>query len=144
MWAVLCRFYQLPGDFLDLWPLNNLNNFIIENTFVAVAADELLPDSNWFIKVVQRKCVSNENVTDDHVHTIPARFKYIKGHFLQQRKTTKSSQIFKISSKFTYFYNQSVVYLFVNINEIDKGHILENKDLTDILHFTEEHRLVPL
>ena len=39
--------------------LNNLNNFIIENTFVAVAADELPPDSNWFMKVVQRKCVQN-------------------------------------------------------------------------------------
>ena len=128
----------------DLSSLNNLNNFIIENTFVAVAADELSPNSNWFIKVVQRKCVSNENATDDCSHTIPAGFKYIKGHFLEQVKTTKSFQIFKISSKFTYFYSESVVYPFVNINEIDKGHLPENKDLTDILHFTGEHGLVPL
>ena len=39
--------------------LNNLNNFIIKNMFGNVAADELLPDSNWFMKVVQRKCVKN-------------------------------------------------------------------------------------
>ena len=66
----------------DLSSLNKLNNFIIENTFVAVATDEQLADSNWFIKVVQRKCMSNENVTDVYSHTIPAGFKYIKGHFL--------------------------------------------------------------
>ena len=110
---------------------------------VAVAADELSPDSNWFIKFVQKKFVSNENVTTDYGHTIPAGFEYTKGHFLERVKT-KSSEIFKISSKFTYFYNESVVYPFVNINETDKGHVLENKDLTDILHFTEEHGLVPL
>ena len=59
-------------------------------------------------------------------------------------KTTKSSQIFKISSKFTYFYSESVAYPFVKINKTDKGHVLGNKDLTDILQFTEEHGLVPL
>ena len=51
--------------------------------FVAVAADELSPDSNWFIKVIQRKCESSENVTYDYGHIIPAGFKYIKGHFLE-------------------------------------------------------------
>ena len=111
----------------DLSSLNNLNNFIIENMFVAVAADELLPDSSWFIKVVQRKCVSNENVTNDYGHTIPAGSKYTKGHFLEQVKTAKSFQFFKISSKFTYFYSESVVYPFVNINETDNGHVLEIK-----------------
>ena len=124
----------------DLSSLNNLNNFIIQNMFVAVAADELSPDSNWFIKVVQRKCVNNENVTDGYDHTIPTGFKYIKGHFLEQVITTKSSQIFKISRKYTYFYSEPVVYLFVNMKLI-RVHVL---DLTDILHFTEEHGLVPL
>ena len=110
--------------------LSNLNNLIIENTFVTSAADELSPDSNWFIKVVQRKCVRNEDVIDDYSHTIPVGFEYIKGHFLEQVTPTKSSQIFKISKKFTYFYSESVVYLFLNTKyETDKGHILENKDL---------------
>ena len=36
------------------------------------------------------------------------------------------------------------IHSFVNINEADEGHILENKYFTDILHFTEEHRLVHL
>ena len=57
-------------------------------------------------------------------------------------KTTKRSQIFEISTKFTYFYSESVVYPFVNINETGKGHALDNKDLTDILHFTKEQRYV--
>ena len=72
------------------------------------------------------------------------RFEYIKGHFLERVKTTKSSYIFKISSKFTYFYSEFVVYPFVSINETDKEHVLDNKDLTDILHFIEEHGLFPL
>ena len=128
----------------DLSSLNDLNNFVIENTFVAVAADELLLDSNWIIKVVQRKCVSNENITDDYGYIIPSGFKYMKGHFLERVKTTESSQIFKMSSKFTFFYNETVVYPFVNINETDKGHVLETKDFTDVLYFTEEHGPVPL
>ena len=103
--------------------INCQYNFIIENMFVAVAADELLPDSNWFIKIVQRKCVNNENVTDDYDHTIPAGFESLP----RTSKNNKSSQIFKILSKFTYFCNESVVYLFININETDKGHILKIK-----------------
>ena len=81
--------------------------------------------------------------TDDHGHAILAGFKYIKGHFLERVKTTKGCQIFKILSTFTYFYSESVVYLFVNINETG-AYVLESKDLTDILYFTEKHGLVPL
>ena len=80
------------------------------------------------------------NFTDDYSHTIPAGFESL----VKWVKATKSCQIFKISSKFTYIYSKSVVYPFVNINETDKEHVLENKDLTDILNFNEEHGLVPL
>ena len=67
--------------------------------FVAVAADELSPDSNWFIKIVQRKCVNIENVADDYDHTIPAGFESLP----RRSKNNKSSQIFKILSKLLTF-----------------------------------------
>ena len=38
----------------------------------------------------------SNKISDDYGHKIPPGFKYIKGHFLEQVKTTKSSQIFKI------------------------------------------------
>ena len=101
--------------------------------FVAVAANELSPDANWFIKVVQRKCGSNENVTDDYDygHVILAGFKYIKGHFLELVKTTKNSQILKISTwlfKSFEFGNRSKMsdkklesYLNLNISRTKNG-----------------------
>ena len=73
----------------DLSSLKNLNHFIIENTFVNVVADEPSPDSHWFIKVVQRKCLSNENVTDDFSRTIPAGFEYIKRTLPRTSKNNK-------------------------------------------------------
>ena len=54
---------------------------------VAAAPDELSPDSNWFVKVVQSKCISNKNL-----QMITAiQFLQDSNHSLEQVETMKSS-----------------------------------------------------
>ena len=73
LWAVPCCFYQVPRWF--------------HHMFVAAAPDELSSDSNWFVKVVQSKCISNKNL-----QMITAiQFLQDSNHSLEQVETTKSS-----------------------------------------------------
>ena len=79
---------------------------------------------------------------DDYGHKIPARMKFLIGHFLEQVSTTKGSNIFCLLKKVTYFYKETVVYPYVEIKAGKKGLLLKSTDYMNIICHIE-HRLCP-
>ena len=68
---------------------------------------------------------------------------HLEGHFLEkdERFTTSKKLAFKLSKKVTYFYKESIVYPYVNI---DKGKrlTLDMTDYTDISYHIENNGYV--
>ena len=62
---------------------------------------------------------------------------YMKGHFLERLYPTKSSTVFQLSKKVTYFYKEAVIFPFININESRKGLEIDNKEWLDIICYAE-------
>lgn len=114
------------------------HDFICPDSIVAVAADERSADTIWFIKVLENECVECVDVKDDYENVVVRGESFFKGHFLEMIKEKKSHKVFKLSSKITFFYKESVIYPFINMEETDKGfHQLHNNDLVDIINFAE-------
>lgn len=77
---------------------NENDDFILLDSFVAVAADSGSIDTVWFIHIVD-KCTSDGTDVDDYGHGIPHGVKYLKGHFLERIHTLTTYQLFTISKK---------------------------------------------
>ncbi len=74
---------------------------------------------------------------DDYGIVIPHGALFLKGRFLEMVVEKGSHRVYKLSKKITYFYKENVIYPFVNMAETEKGYILENVDLMDIIKFAE-------
>ena len=115
------------------------NLFILHNSYVAVAAPESSSDTFWLIKVTDVDCCELEEKSEDgYGHIIPAGNIFMQGHFLEIVFTLKDSTLFKLSTdKKTFFYKESVVYPFVEMEEGKKGLVLNNSEYLDIIYFME-------
>ena len=60
---------------------NAVCDFIVADSFAAIATEETLMDSIWFIKVPKINCFGNGKDTDDYDHIIPTGVGYMIGHF---------------------------------------------------------------
>ena len=119
---------------------NAICDFIVADSFIAIAAEESSMDSIWFIKVTKIDCVGNGKDVDDYGHIIPTGVGYMMGNFLEKSShSTKSSQTYTLSKKLTFFYKESVVYPYVNFQPCKNGFKLKMSDYTEILHFIEEN-----
>ena len=113
-------------------------DFITPECIVAVAAPEKDIDTVWFIKVPETGCQNTEPVSDDYNHVIPAGMLYMAGNFLERMSSSKSGTLFKLSKKVTFFYNETVVFPYVEMEEGKRSLILQNKQYMDtILHLEE-------
>ena len=62
-----------------------------------------------------------QEAVDNYGQIIPPNILFLKGNFLERVCYNRSSQVFKLSKKETYFYNDSVVYPYVQFTESKKG-----------------------
>ena len=92
----------------------------------------------FVIKVLRMNCVIEGMCEDDYKNVIPYGMEYIKGNFLEKRFETKSSTVFQLSEKVTYFYKESIIFPFVNIVESKKGIEINNKEWLDIICHAEQ------
>ena len=101
-------------------------DFIIPQTYVAVAADDNSLDPMWLIKVLEVECCGNGKDDDDCGNIIPVGVNFIKGHFMEKSVFSNSKyQTYKLSRKVAIFYKESVVYPYVNFEQNKKGFILK-------------------
>ena len=113
--------------------------YIVPQTYVAVAANKSSIDTAWFIKVIENDLMSNGDDTDDYGHTIIKDSKYNMGHFLERFTNTRKGELYKLSNKRTFFYSESVIYPFVDVKEEKKGLFISNNELTNIIRHIEEN-----
>ena len=93
-----------------------LTDFVTTDSVVAIAADHNSLDTFWFVKISDNSCTANGNEIDDYGNIIADRSKYIKGQFLEFLHENNSKKNYKLSNKVIFFYKESILYPFVNIN----------------------------
>ena len=87
-------------------------------------------DNIWFIQF--KECVTNDTPTDDYGHTIPAGVNFLCGYFLEREYKSIHATLHKISKKKTFFYKESVLCRFVQVEPTKKGVHVTNIELANI------------
>ena len=128
-----------PSSDPDCDDVSDITEYVVPDTYVAVAADSKSIDTVWFIKVAENNCISRGDDVDDYGHMIIENVKFNKGHFLERVSHLSNREIYKVSKKVTYFYSESVIYPFVDFKEEKKGLALYNDELSNIIHYIEEN-----
>ena len=118
------------------------HKFVCEGSFIANAApiDDKKDELVWFIKVTQVNQVDNVVTYDDYNHNVPAGVIHHTVHFLEKQEDRRSmkKKVFGLSEKKTHFYNENIVYPYVNMHEGKKGlYKLMVQDYVDILVYIE-------
>ena len=115
-----------------------VTDLLTENGVVVVAADSKSIDNIWFIKF--KECVTNDTPsTDDYGHTIPAGVNFLCGHFLEREYKSIHATLHKISKKKTFFYKESVLYPFIQVEPTKKGVQVTNIELANVSYYLEEN-----
>ena len=78
----LCSEVQPVGKMEDSDD-HDISDFLLADTYCAVAADETSSDTNWFIKVKDSYC-AQEQKTDDYNNIITPGMDYIEGKFMEK------------------------------------------------------------
>ena len=111
-----------------------VNEFVRVGTYVAIAARRSegavwVVDPFWIIKVTEVNRIDEKG----QVH--------LAGHFLEKndRRTTAKKMVFDLSKKLSFFFKESILYPYVNIEEGKSGLALEMTDYTDILYYVENN-----
>ena len=115
---------------------NDASEFLLADTYCAVAADKSSSDTVWFIKVKDSNNASVQ-MTDDYNNIIAAGMDYVEGNFLEKLHVVQKGTLYKLSKKKTYFFKESVVYPFVQFTAAKKGLLLSNEEFVTILNYTE-------
>ena len=108
-----------------------------EDSFIAVAAGSNSIDTVWFMKVIVNDCLSDGSCVDDYRSAVGQGVRYLKGHFLEKIDEKDDHKLYKLSTKQTLLYKESVVYPYINFQETKKGFALKNSDLMEIIQFVE-------
>lgn len=114
------------------------NSFILPNSIVAVAASPSSFDTIWFVHVQEAYVTYGEASQDDYGHIIPPGTFFHTGKFYERCNTTKTGTIYNLSKKMTFFYSESVVFPFVELEERKNGYFLSNSHYSEILCHMEE------
>jgi len=112
---------------------NSGDDFILPDTYCAVAADKTSPETVWFIKVINSIRSATNDITDDYGVCIASSQKFLEGEILEKVNSLNKGSLYKKSKKKTFFFRESVVYPFVQLQETKKGLFLSTNELVEIL-----------
>ena len=119
---------------IDNTSINN-SDFLLEGSVCAVAAAEKSPDTVWFIRIDSQ---STEDLTDEYGVKVGAGQMFYMGSFLEQSRAVKSGIYYKKMKKRAFFFKESVVYPFVNLESKAGGrYFITCKDFVDILCYVK-------
>ena len=92
-------------------------------------------DTVWFIRIKELNIA--ETPEDDFRHAGAAAQSYIIGNFLERSRSNSKGHYFKVDSKTSYFYHESIVYLFAKFTEKKNDFFIKNSEYFEIIHFVE-------
>lgn len=106
---------------------NNENgkDFLISETYCAVAADINSSDSFWFLKINDISC---DFQTDEYNHTVHAGQKYYKGFFLEEEYPISKWKFFRIIRKNALVLRKSIIYPLVQFVEKKNKLFISNQE----------------
>ena len=118
-----------------------VNEFIMPDSIVAVAAPKKSINTFWLIKVVEVNRVCHTKEIDSYQHEIAPGMVHLRGHFLErdEKHSNTKTYVYNLSKDITYFFKESILYPYVNIEEENNRLSLSVTDYTDILYYTEKN-----
>ena len=84
---------------------------------------------------VKQLMTMNKPIVDRFCNTIAAGQAFFTGQFLEW---TTSQTIYVLPNKKTYFFKERVVYRFVHVIPNEKGFIITNDELCEVLAYVEK------
>ena len=87
-------------------------------------------DTFYLIQITKENTESMVDDIDDYGHRVNKGVMHLEGNFLE--KNPGSDRIYKVSKKRAFFYNESVVYPFVQMIESKKGLVLSDDESMQI------------
>lgn len=115
---------------------HDISEFLLADTYCAVATDEKSSDTVWFIKI-KDSYRAQKQMTDDYNNSIAPGMDYIEGKFMEKFHIVPKGTLYTLSKKKTYFFKESVVYPFVQFTAAKKGFLLSNEEFVTILNYIE-------
>ena len=99
--------------------------------------DKSSSETFWLVRIIGSQ-EAETSITDDYANTIPAGHHYIEGQFLEKDILSAKGIYYKQQKKITYFFVESVIYPFVQVQETKKGLLLTNDEYVTVLNYVEE------
>ena len=93
-------------------------------------------DTVWFIRIKELS-IEETSSEDDFRHAVVAAQSYIIGNFLERSRSNSKGHYFKVGRKTSYFYHESIVYLFAKFTEKKNDFFIKNSEYFEIIHFVE-------
>ena len=115
----------------------NDSDFIVPNTYCAIAAGKSSSETFWLIQIIGSQ-EAETSIPDDYANNIPAGHHYIVGQFLEKDILSAKGIYYEQQKKITYFFVESVIYPFVQVQETKKGLLLTNDEYVTVLNYVEE------
>ena len=112
------------------------NEILLPGTIVALAAEKKSTNTFYLIKVSRKNGAKQYDDADDYGKMITRGHKHLEGHFFE--KICGSDRRYKLSKKTSFFYRESVVYAFIQMEETKKGYKLSDEEFIQIMQFLEE------
>ena len=111
-----------------------IEDFLLSQSYCAVAADQKSKDTIWFIKITN-KSSAIDSMSDDYGNKIAPDQQYLEGHFMEETVSLLKGYTYKLNEKKkTFFFKETVVYPFVQFKETKKGTSLQcNSSLISLI-----------
>ena len=116
------------------------DDFLLADTFCAVAPDESSPETLWFMKVKDSFELAVEMI-DDYENVIAPGLPYIEGRFMEKVDVLAKGYLYKLSKKKRFFFKESVVYPFVQFTGHKKGFFLSMEEYAEVLNYVGSNGL---
>ena len=126
------------------WP-NRINDFLTDDSIVAIAADEKSDETIWFIKIRSQE-VAASVIADDYQHTIAPEQAYLVANYFEKQHSSTKGTYYKLDAgRKAFVYRECVVYPFVQMDKIKPSiYFLPCHEYVDILGFIEANNLTSL
>ena len=117
------------------------SDFFLSGSVCAVAAESKCSDTVWFIKIIEECLTESNTIVDDYGHQIAIGQSYLIGNYFEKeaRSSSKHGQMYKCMKKKVFFYKESVVYPFVNLESRKNNYFITNIDFYYVLSYAEHN-----
>ena len=119
----------------------NAEEFLLEGTICAIAADVNSIDTFWLIKIIDDYTAEKETI-DDYGRQLKGGETCLRANFLE--KETKQHHVYRVVSKVAFVFKESVVYPYVPYNEEGQKVIIPSEYHTDIIYYIEHTSLATI